>query len=199
MPKKLLYFIIHKPYKVLSQFTDERGNPGLGSIFDLPGDVYPVGRLDLDSEGLLILTNDKRLNHELLDPSKGHKRTYWVEVEGQPDDKAIKELMDGVVINVNGKQHKSRKAIVKQIAPSIDERDPPVNYKKHPIRTWLEISLTEGKNRQVRRMTAKVGHPTLRLIRVAIEDLKLEPLKAGEITQVSGRVLYGKLYLRSRS
>lgn len=193
MPKKLLYFIVHKPYKVLSQFTSEDGNPGLGSIFDLPKDVYPVGRLDLDSEGLLLLTNDKKLNHELLDPTKGHRRTYWIEVDGNPEDKALNQLRGGIGINVNGKQHQTRKAEVQRISPNVSDRVPPVNYKKHSITSWLEISLTEGKNRQVRKMTAKVGHPTLRLIRVAIESLNLEPLKSGEITQISQKVIYKKL------
>ena len=194
MAKKHLYYVIHKPYKVLSQFTDENGNPGLGSLFDLPKDVYPVGRLDLDSEGLLLLTNDKKLNHELLNPQKGHLRTYWVEVEGEPNDNALKHLRNGVTINVSGKKHLTKKAEANIIHPEgITEREPPVNYNKHPITKWLEISLTEGKNRQVRKMTAKVGHPTLRLIRVAIESLHLTPLKPGEITQVSQKVVYGKL------
>ena len=196
MSKKHLYFIIHKPYKVLSQFTGEDGNPGLGSVFELPKDVYPVGRLDLDSEGLLILTNDKKVNHELLNPTKNHKRTYWVEVDGEVDKEAINQLQEGVTINVNGKKHQTKKAEVQIIDPTVTKRNPPVNYKKHPIRTWLEISLTEGKNRQVRRMTAKVGHPTLRLIRVAIESLKLEPLQSGEISQVSQKVMYEKLKLK---
>ncbi len=195
MPKKLCYFIIHKPYKVLSQFTDEDGNPGLGSLFDLQKDVYPVGRLDLDSEGLLLLTNDKKLNHALLDPSMGHERTYWVEVEGIPDVKAMKQLAEGVPIKVNGKSYNTKPAQVTKIHPKLSERNPPVNYVKHPITSWLELKLTEGKNRQVRRMTAKVGHPTLRLIRVAIESLQLSPLQPGEMTQVSQRVVYKKLSL----
>ena len=193
MAKKHLYFAIHKPYKVLSQFTDEDGNAGLGSLFDLPKDVYPVGRLDLDSEGLLLLTNDKSLNHRLLDPRNHHKRTYWVEVDGDVSSEALNALKSGVTINVNGKKHLTKRADVRIVSPEVEERDPPVNYQKHPIRTWLEITLTEGKNRQVRRMTAKVGHPTLRLIRVAIEDLRLQPLKPGEITQLSEKMLYKKL------
>lgn len=193
MPKKLLYFVIHKPFKVLSQFTDEDGNPGLGSIFKVPKDVYPVGRLDLDSEGLLILTNDKKLNHELLNPNKGHRRTYWVEVEGVPTEDALKRLREGITINVSGKKHLTRKAEVRVVNPDVVERNPPVNYQKHPIRTWLQISLMEGKNRQVRKMTAKVGLPTLRLIRVGIESLVLEPLHSGEIAQISQKMVYGKL------
>lgn len=196
MSKQKLYFIIHKPFKVLSQFTHEAGNPGLKSVYpDLPKDVYPVGRLDLDSEGLLILTNDKSLNDRLLNPKFKHGRTYWIEVDGEPNAKAIKQLETGVEIKINGKVHRTLPAKVRKIKPEIEERIPPVNYLKHPTRTWLEITLTEGKNRQVRRMTAKVGHPTLRLLRVAIEDLRLDPLKSGEITQISEKALKKKLNL----
>ena len=196
MAKKKLYFIIHKPYKVLSQFSNEGNNIGLGEVYkDLPKDVYPVGRLDLDSEGLLILTNDKSLNNRLLNPKHGHSRTYWVEVEGVPDNNALNNLRKGVDINVSGKTHRTKPAQIKRIDPEIAERNPPVNYQKHPLRSWLEIQLTEGKNRQVRRMTAKVGHPTLRLIRVGIENLRLEPLQSGDITQISEKIIYKKLNL----
>lgn len=196
MANKKLYYIIHKPYKVLSQFSNEGNNIGLGEVFkNLPKDVYPVGRLDLDSEGLLILSNDKSLNNRLLNPKFMHKRTYWVQVEGEPDSKALGELENGVIININGKAHTTKPAYVKIISPDIAERSPSVNYTKSPTHSWLEITLTEGKNRQVRRMTAKVGHPTLRLIRVSIEDVKLEPLKSGEITQISEKVIYKSLKL----
>ena len=196
MAAKQHYYIIHKPYKVLSQFSNEGNNVGLGEIFKgLPKDVYPVGRLDLDSEGLLILTNDKSLNAKLLDPRHNHKRTYWVEVEGVPGNDHLNALRDGIKINVNGKEHLTKKAHVEVITPIVAEREPPVNYRKHPDRTWLSITLTEGKNRQVRRMTAKVGHPTLRLIRTSIEELQLDPLKSGEIKQISKKVVYSKLKL----
>lgn len=195
MGKKNLYYIIHKPYKVLSQFSSENDNPGLGSIFNLPKDIYPVGRLDLDSEGLLILTNDKALNNKLLNPKHEHKRTYWVEVDGQPSDASLQGLREGVEINVNGKKHQTKKALVRVIDPIVEERNPPVNYKKHPTRTWLEIVLTEGKNRQVRRMTAKVGHPTLRLFRVGIEEVSLGELPPGQLIQLSEKVIYRKLQL----
>lgn len=196
MARRNLYFIIHKPFKVLSQFTNEDENIGLKEVFpDLPKDVYSVGRLDLDSEGLLILTNDKSLNNKLLNPKHGHSRTYWVEVDGSPDAASLSQFRKGVEIKVNGKTHKTKPAKVEVIKPNVEERNPPVNYRKHPNRTWLQISLTEGKNRQVRRMTAKVGHPTLRLIRVAIEGLNLDPLKSGEITQISEKAIYKKLNL----
>tara|TARA_R110002012_G_scaffold64715_1_gene169993 strand:+ start:6006 stop:6605 length:600 start_codon:yes stop_codon:yes gene_type:complete len=195
--KEHLYFIIHKPYGVLSQFTDEDGNPGLGTLFKLPKDVYPVGRLDTDSEGLLLLTNDKGLNARLLHPSNEHKRTYWVEVEGVVDHKALEALAKGPVIRIKGKEHNSL-PIEAKVIPSpeaLGERNPPVNHQKYPNTTWLEMRLIEGKNRQVRRMTAAVGHPTLRLVRVAIEELGLFPLKSGEIRQISGSVLMRKLHL----
>ncbi len=197
MPKPL-YYIIYKPYKVLSQFTDEKGNPGLGSIFKLPSDVYPVGRLDLDSEGLLILTNDRKLNHKLLNPAFEHRRTYWVEVEGHPDKTALENLERGLEINLKGKKHQTLPAMVEMIKPSnIPTREPAVNYQKHPQTSWVSITLTEGKNRQVRRMFAAVGHPVLRLIRVQIEDLSLAPLKPGEITQISEKAIYKKLSLET--
>lgn len=195
MAKKELYFIIHKPYKILSQFSDEGSNKGLGAIFDLPKDVYPVGRLDLDSEGLLILTNDKSLNQALLHPKNQHQRTYWVQVDGAPSTKALEQLAEGVTINLNGKPYRTQKAQAAIIYPKVPERLPPINHQKHPVTTWLSISLTEGKNRQVRRMTAKVGHPTLRLIRVGIEGVGLSPLQSGEITQLSKKVIKKKLRL----
>lgn len=197
MARKNQYFIIHKPYKVLSQFSDENGNLGLGSLYDLPKDVYPVGRLDLDSEGLLLLTNDKSLNHRLLNPKYSHRRVYWVEVDGAPNTRALEVLAKGVTIRINGKAHHTKPADVAPITPHIMDRVPPVNVRKHPVRTWIEIGLKEGKNRQVRRMTAAVGHPTLRLIRVGIEDLSLWPLQSGDITQISEKVLYKKLKISS--
>jgi 23S rRNA pseudouridine2457 synthase len=191
------YYIIHKPYKVLSQFTNEDGNFGLGSLYELPKDVYPVGRLDLDSEGLLILTNDKSLNNRLLNPSYKHKRTYWVEVEGIPDSDSLNQFKNGITIRIKGKEHRTAPARVRilQDVVSFPEREPPVNRLKHPDTSWLEIVLTEGKNRQVRRMTAAIGHPTLRLVRVAIEDLHIGSLEPGGITQISGSTLKNKLNL----
>lgn len=195
MAQKPLYFIIYKPYKVLSQFTDEDGNPGLGAIVDLPRDIYPVGRLDLDSEGLLLLTNDRKLNHRLLDPKFAHWRKYWVQVEGEPDLTAQRQLTTGIEINLKGKKHQTLPAKLRAVSPTgIIERDPPVNYAKHPVTTWWQIELREGKNRQVRRMFAGVGHPVLRLIRVGIEELSLFPLQSGEISQISQGVLLKKLF-----
>ena len=179
---------------MLSQFTDEDGNKGLSSILSLPKDVYAVGRLDLDSEGLLLLTNDKYLNNRLLNPRFRHWRTYWVEVDGVPTPETLAGLRGGVGINVNGKVHTTLPCEARTVRPKgVPGREPPVNQVKHPVRSWLEIRLQEGKNRQVRRMTAKVGHPTLRLLRVAIEDLSLGDLAPGEVTMISRNVVYRKL------
>jgi 23S rRNA pseudouridine2457 synthase len=194
--KSDLYYVINKPYGILSQFSNEGANSGLGSIYTLPKDVYPVGRLDLDSEGLLILTNDRRLNQLLLNPKHGHKRTYIVEVENVPNENALAQLKAGVEINLKGRIHRTEGCHASLLEGfKIDERTPAVNRIKHPITAWVQIELTEGKNRQVRRMTAKVGHPTLRLIRVAIENLALENLPSGGIVQISKKVIYRKLKL----
>lgn len=196
MADNLRYFIINKPYKVLSQYTNEIGNKGLGSIFRIPKGIYAVGRLDLDSEGLLILTNDKKLNNFLLNPENEHKRTYHVEVEGTPSAAALNVLSEGISITIDGKLYRTKKAEVRILKDyDFPERSPAVNRIKHPETSWIEVILTEGKNRQVRKMTAKVGHPTLRLIRVGIESLALHPLMPGQIVMISKKVLYKKLKL----
>jgi 23S rRNA pseudouridine2457 synthase len=191
------YYIIHKPFKILSQFTDENGNEGLGSLFQLSKDVYPVGRLDLDSEGLLILTNDKSLNQKLLNPTFEHQRTYWAQVEGTPSDQKLTEFSEGININLGkGRRYDTLPAKIK-ILKSFDlpERVPTVNYTKSPSHCWLEIKLIEGKNRQVRKMTAAIGHPTLRLIRSSIENLQLSPLASGQIQELSQSLMFKMLNL----
>jgi 23S rRNA pseudouridine2457 synthase len=172
------YILFHKPYGVLSQFTSEDGAPGL-SDFGLPKSVYPAGRLDKDSEGLLLLTDDGPLIERLLNPASQKTKTYWVLVERRPSETALEQLRRG---GIPIEDYRTRPAEVQimEPAPSIPERDPPVRFRKNVQDFWLEIKLTEGKNRQVRRMTAAVGHPTLRLIRVAILNLKLGKLKPGE-------------------
>ena len=181
---------------MLSQYTDEAENKGLGSIFRIPKGIYAVGRLDLDSEGLLILTNDKKLNSALLNPENEHKRTYHVEVEGTPSTAALKVLSEGLSITIDGKSYRTKKAEARVLMDyNFPERSPAVNRIKHPETSWVEVILTEGKNRQVRKMTAKVGHPALRLVRVGIEDLALHPLMPGQIVMISKKVLYKKLKL----
>lgn len=181
----LQYYIFHKPYGVLSQFTSEGPNPGLGTILSLPPDVYPVGRLDLDSEGLLLLTNDKYLNYRLLDPENGHPRTYWAQVEGDITDEALDKLRTGVDLRINGKTFRTLPAQARKIEPpSLPPRNPPIRVRLSVPDSWIELTLTEGKNRQVRRMTAAVGFPTLRLVRCKIGALELDDLKVGELREI---------------
>ncbi|MGF2040373.1 MAG: rRNA large subunit pseudouridine synthase E [Nostoc sp. CmiVER01] len=172
------YIIFYKPYGVLCQFTkDAPTHSTLKDYIDVP-DVYPVGRLDWDSEGLLLLTNDGQLQHRLAHPRFGHKRTYWVQVERIPDADAIKRLQTGVEIQ----DYRTQPAEVRLLPqePQLPERNPPIRFRKNIPTAWLEMTLTEGKNRQVRRMTAAVGFPTLRLVRVSIAHLQLDNLQLGQ-------------------
>ena len=191
------YFIIHKPFNVLSQFTSQEGKKTLKDFFDVPINVYPIGRLDYDSEGLLILSDDRHLNNYLLNPSHEHEREYWVQVEGNVTNKAIADLQRGVNISINGKLYFTKKCIARIIAQPLEitERNPPIRYRKNIPESWLSLILTEGKNRQVRKMTAKVGFPTLRLIRYRIGKINLEHLQAGEMKTVSHTELYNLLEL----
>lgn len=191
------YFIIYKPYGYLSQFTKEiPEHLCLGDLFPFPSDVYPVGRLDRDSEGLLLLTNDKKLNARLLNPKHAHQRRYWVQVEGIPTKEAIHRLETGVRIKINKKEYHTRPAKAKVIAaPPLPERDPPVRFRKSIPTTWLELQLIEGKNRQVRRMCAKVGFPVLRLVRFSIENLQLPKLEIGLVQKMAQKELFNKLKL----
>ncbi|MBL8179397.1 MAG: pseudouridine synthase [Bryobacterales bacterium] len=170
--------LFYKPYGVLSQFTPEPGTSHrtLKDFIPLPG-LYPAGRLDHDSEGLLILTSDGRLQHMLTDPRFHHKRTYWAQVEGIPSAGALAALRDGVLI----KDYVSKPAHVRllEAPPDLPPRDPPIRFRKSVPTAWLEITLTEGRNRQVRHMTAAVGHPTLRLVRVRSGDWSIEGLQPG--------------------
>lgn len=184
----LHYYLFYKPFQVLCQFSPEGDKKTLAEYF--PGiakDIYPVGRLDYDSEGLLLLTNDKTLTHRLLEPKFAHRRTYWVQVEGVPDADALQELERGVLISVNGKQHKTlpAKATLFSEAPEVPERNPPIRFRKDIPTSWLALTITEGKNRQVRKMTAAAGFPTLRLIRYSIGDITLGDLKPGAFMELS--------------
>ncbi len=194
------YFIAHKPYHVLSQFSSEDGKLTLKNFFDVPSNVYPVGRLDYDSEGLLLLTDDKKLNKLLLDPTQKHEREYWVQVEGIMSEVAINELQQGVFIQSNGKKHLTEKSVVKKFSssPEVTERIPPIRFRKNIPDSWISIVLTEGKNRQVRKMTAHVGYPTLRLIRYRIENIILAELKPGEMRRVSQEEMYNLLKIKKR-
>ncbi len=181
------YFLLYKPYGYLSQFTREAAqHKTLGDLFSFPKDVYPVGRLDQDSEGLLILTDDKSLNQKLLDPKFQHKRSYWVQVEGIPGPEALAALKKGVVIRVENRDYTTLPAEVKLLPtpPPLPERDPPIRFRQNIPTSWIELTLKEGKNRQVRKMCAKVGFPVLRLVRCRIGDLEIGGMKVGEVKEI---------------
>lgn len=178
-----LYFIFNKPYNVLCQFTKEKKEELCLSDFDLPKEIYPAGRLDKDSEGLLLLTNDGNFIHKLSNPRHEKEKTYLVQVEGIPDKVSLDKLQKGVVIQ----GYQTKPAKVKKISdPNIPERLPPIRFRKNIPTSWVEIKITEGKNRQVRRMTAAVGFPTLRLIRVSIGCIKMPiDLTPGEFKEIN--------------
>lgn len=184
---------LHKPYGHLSQFTPEPDSPWRTlADFDLPRGVYPLGRLDADSEGLLLLTDEPELNARLLDPQNAHPREYWVQVERIPTDDALRQLARGVTIG----GHRTQPCTVRRLesAPALPPRIPPVRYRKSVPDCWLSLTLTEGKNRQVRRMTAAVGHPTLRLVRVAIGEFRAGDLAPGawrELTSAERALVFG--------
>ena len=178
----LRYLIFNKPYGVLSQFSG--GADTLKNYIPV-GDVYPVGRLDRDSEGLLLLTDDGDFQHRLANPRFEHPRTYWVQVERMPDERALQRLGRGVVIQ----GFRTRPAQVRLLPgePALPPRHPPIRFRKNVPATWIELVLIEGKNRQVRRMTAAVGHPTLRLVRVAIGNLSLRDLAPGQWRELTAK------------
>jgi 23S rRNA pseudouridine2457 synthase len=192
------YFIVHKPFNVLSQFSSADGKQTLKDFFDVPSNVYPVGRLDYDSEGLLILTDDKKLNNYLLNPLNKHKREYWVQVEGDILKEQIDLMEQGVEININGKIYRTKKCLAKKFLqpPMVNTRNPPIRFRKSVPDSWIKIILTEGKNRQVRKMTAAVGCPTLRLIRYRIEEITLENLHPGEMKNLPKQELYNLLKIK---
>ncbi|MEJ5152927.1 pseudouridine synthase [Comamonas sp. MYb396] len=179
-PPRLLGF--HKPYGVVSQFTPEGRWQGLKDFIDVPG-VYVAGRLDGDSEGLLLLTNDGQLQARIADPRHKMAKTYWVQVEGIPDAAALQQLRDGVAL----KDGKTLPAQVRMLdpQPAMWPRDPPIRVRQSVPDCWIELIIREGRNRQVRRMTAAVGHPTLRLVRMAIGPYTLDGLEPGQWTDLA--------------
>ena len=182
---------------MLSQFSPEGDKKTLKDYFPLLGkDIYPVGRLDYDSEGMLLLTNDKSLNHQLLDPAYAHKRTYWVQVDGAITDEALNNLEEGVMIQVDGKPYKTKPATAKLLEPEpqVHERNPPIRYRKNIPTSWIALTLTEGKNRQVRKMTAQTGFPTLRLIRYRIAHVTLNGLLPGDMIEMNKNDIYSRLF-----
>ena len=179
--KKLLYLAFYKPYGILSQFTSDNPNETLAN-FNLPKDVYACGRLDKDSEGLLLLTNDGALIERMLNPKNEKEKTYWVQVEKVPADFDLEKLRGGVLIG----DYQTKPCGVKILDPQpiVPARIPPIRERKTIPTCWIEIILTEGKNRQVRKMTAAIGFPTLRLIRKKIGKFTLEGLIEGEFKEI---------------
>jgi 23S rRNA pseudouridine2457 synthase len=180
---------LNKPYGHVSQFTPKGGHPGLKELVPIPG-VYPVGRLDHDSEGLLLLTTDGALAHRLTDPRFEHPRTYWAQVERVPTEEALALLRSGVLIE--GKKTRPAEARLLTEEPALWERTPPIRFRKNVPTAWIELTIREGRNRQVRRMTAATGFPTLRLVRVAIGPLRVEGLAPGTWRDVDARELRAK-------
>ncbi len=170
------YLLFNKPYGVVCQFSPVDNHPTLAG-FDLPKGVYPAGRLDTDSEGLLLLTDDGRLQHFLTDPRFGHPRTYWAQVERVPTEEALAKLREGPRL-ADGPTRPCKARLLEE-EPQLPPREPPIRFRKNVPTAWIELTLTEGRNRQVRRMTAAIGHPTLRLIRVRIGRLELGDLAPG--------------------
>lgn len=171
-----MIILFNKPMNILSQFTDEGKWQGLSRFIDQPN-VYAAGRLDHDSEGLLILTDDGRLQARIASPKFKLPKTYWAQVEGTPDADALQALSKGVVLK-DGKTRPAKAGVIEPL--HVWERDPPIRIRKSIPDTWIELTITEGKNRQVRRMTAAVGHPTLRLIRAGVGPWRLGGLKPGQ-------------------
>jgi len=174
----------HKPYGVLSQFTPDQPGQRTLSEFGFPANVYPVGRLDMDSEGLLLLSDEPGFNHRLLDPGGAHPRTYHVQVEGDPEAADLTKLSKGGIV-IQGHRTLPCTAWKPDPAPAYPPRDPPVRFRKAIPTTWIAITLTEGKNRQVRRMTAAIGFPTLRLIRASIGGFQAADLQPGSWRELS--------------
>lgn len=194
------YFLFYKPYNVLSQFTTQDDKKTLADYFiNVSKDIYPIGRLDYDSEGMLVLTNDKSLTDILLNPKNQHTKTYFVQLEGSVTKDDLSTLLKGVVINVKGKQFNVKATNVNLIKEPLflPERTPPIRYRKDIPTSWASIEVNEGKNRQIRKMTAAIGFPTLRLVRFSIGKLNIENFQNGEIRQIEKNELklLTKVYL----
>jgi len=181
------YFLIYKPFQVLSQFTSTEGKLCLKDILQVPTDVYPVGRLDYDSEGLLLITNDKSINQQLLNPLYAHQRTYWVQVDGAITEAALAQLSKGVSINVDGKNYLTKPAKLETLPDTIavPDRKPSIRFRKSIPTSWVAIQIIEGKNRQVRKMFAQVGFPVLRLIRAKLGQFSIQDMQPGDCLSLS--------------
>ena len=175
----------HKPYGVVSQFTRDGSDFHALAEFGFPSRVYPIGRLDADSEGLLLLSDESELNERLLHPQHGHRRVYWAQVERIPAAETLQKLAKGVL--VEGRKTLPCRARLLEPQPGLPPRDPPIRFRKNLPDCWIALELVEGRNRQVRRMTAAIGHPTLRLIRVRIGKFQLGDLPAGKWKIITAR------------
>jgi len=182
-PKKLRYILFNKPYGVLCQFTDKEGTKTLADYRPFPNDVYPAGRLDADSEGLVLLTNDGLLKHFLIEPRYQHPRTYLVQVEHRPTEEVLNRLRAGVM--VERRKTLPTEVLLLDQEPNLLPRPVPIRFRKTVPTAWMKITLREGRNRQVRKMTAAVGHPTLRLVRIVIGTLTIGNLQPGESQELS--------------
>ena len=180
------YFAIYKPFGMLSQFTNDAGVPVLGELHDFPKDVYPIGRLDKNSEGLLLLTNDNQFKATVLEPKNKLPKTYWAQVDHEITDEAVEKLSNGsIVIKHNKKPHQVKPAVCQKMeSPDLPERVPPIRYRKNIPTSWISLTIKEGKNRQVRKMTAAVGFPTLRLVRAKIGNYELGGLQPGDVVEI---------------
>lgn len=190
------YILFYKPYNVLSQFTHEAGYLSLADFGPFPKNTYAAGRLDVDSEGLLLLTNDKIIRHRITDPKFEHERTYLVQVEGLPNESDIDKLQNGVIIE--GKRTKPAQVKLLLHEPNLPPRTVPIRFRKNIPTSWIEITLREGRNRQVRKMTAAVDHPTLRIVRTSITFLNIcgiEPGMHREITPAEKEKLFKLLII----
>lgn len=188
--------LLNKPFRVLSQFSDADGRTTLSDFVDVPG-VYPAGRLDFDSEGLILLTDDGRLQARISQPRSRLTKTYRAQVEGEPTDEQLDELVRGVTL----KDGQASAVVARQIDEPLDlwDRDPPIRYRASIPTRWIEISLQEGRNRQVRRMTAAIGLPTLRLIRYSVGPFTLRGLAPGESREVSNKEAWAAIAATNRS
>jgi 23S rRNA pseudouridine2457 synthase len=176
------YFAINKPYGVISQFSGDGRRKSLTDVYKFPENVYPVGRLDMDSEGLLLLTDDRALTDYLLNPENRHEREYYAQVEGIPTEEELKRLESGVIIEEKMTMPAKARLLTDF---KIEPRDTPIRFRKTVPDCWISLTITEGRNRQVRKMTAAIWHPTLRLIRVRIKNILLGNMKPGEVRILS--------------
>jgi len=194
MQTKKYYFALYKPYDMLSQFSREENSTAktlLDLDFVFPKDVYPIGRLDRDSEGLLLLSNDKALVHKMLHPDNHVAKTYYAQVEGEIHEKALTQLRQGVQIKLDKGFYTTKPAGAEKIeTPILPERVPPIRERKNKPTSWVEMQLQEGKNRQVRKMLAGVGFPVLRLVRVQIGGVLLAEMKIGQVNELPAQCLF---------